>query len=331
MKTNTGKTIVEYIRAKQQIRVHDLVRFLGLSHVTVHKHLKRLVASGQLQKIGTPPLVFYTLAKHAETPKAIAKIPVAAERVIADTFLSITPDGKFLYGMAGFAYWANVYQPNKDIGLLASQYQRIVGGKRLVSRLGWIDATQKMTDTFKSSSVDRLFFADVYSYPIFGRTKLAKLVMHAKQSQGEALVSEIAQTVKPLIRRIVTRYRVDAAGYIPPTVPRPLQFMDVFAEKLDIPVPMVDLVKVNPGQIPIPQKTLLRLDERIINAQSSIYIRKAVEPSYSTILLIDDVAGSGASFQETGKKIRALYPKVTRVLAFAIVGNMKGYDVIRQM
>lgn len=107
--------------------------------------------------------------------------------------------------------------------------------------------------------------------------------------------------------------------------------MDVFAEKLDISVPMVDLVKVNPGQIPIPQKTLLRLDERIINAQSSIYIRKAVEPSYSTILLIDDVAGSGASFQETGKKIRALYPEVTRVLAFAIVGNMKGYDVIRQM
>ena len=59
-----------------------------------------------------------------------------------------------------------------------------------------------------------------------------------------------------------------------------------------------------PGDIPIPQKTLASLNERVINARDTIYLKSNKEFSYENILLIDDVIGSGASFHETAKKLK---------------------------
>ncbi|MBI3576491.1 winged helix-turn-helix transcriptional regulator [Candidatus Gottesmanbacteria bacterium] len=332
MKTNTRDRIVEYIRAKGQVRVYDLVRFLTISNVAVHKQLNVLLQAGILQRAGTPPLVFYSIVSGQEkgvAPKV--RLGSATEHAIVENFLSITPQGQLLYGMDGFLYWAREYQQGKDLAKLAEVYALVIKQKRNTAPHGWIEATEKMTDTFGVSFIDRLLFADVYSHPLFGRTKLATLVMHAKQSQNKALIDEIAQTVKPIIEKIILRFDVNAIGFIPPTVPRPLQFMDELSVALGLRLPRVDVVKIIPGQIPVPQKTLTRLQDRVVNAKSSIYLREAAELSYPTVLLIDDVAGSGASFQETAKKIKTVHRQVTSVIAFAIVGNIKGYDIIRQI
>jgi hypothetical protein len=41
--------------------------------------------------------------------------------------------------------------------------------------------------------------------------------------------------------------------------------------------------------------------------------------------------GSGASFNETAKKLRASEVVYGDIIAFGLVGNIKGYDVIREM
>lgn len=66
MKTATKEKIIAYIRENKQARVHDLVRILNISHVAVHKQLKRLREEGTIARVGKPPLVFYVLP---EEPK----------------------------------------------------------------------------------------------------------------------------------------------------------------------------------------------------------------------------------------------------------------------
>lgn len=334
MISNTRDRILEYVGRNRQARVDDLVKFLGLSHVAIHKQLRQLVANGFLQKAGKPPLVFYTpVSKTDVSLHAKVEIPKEMSNIIETDFLSITPDGKLLYGVEGFIYWANLYQKNKPLLSLAEKYKEIIEEKKKYTTPdGWIDATIKLTSTFKESSyIGHLLYQDIYSYSLFGRTKLAKLVMHAKQSESKILIDQIAILAKPVIEKIINKFAIDSVGFIPPTVPRPLQFMDELEAKLNLALPKIDIVKIIAGEIPIPQKTLARLEERILNARSSIYLRKIEEPAYANVLLIDDVAGSGASFNETASKLKGVKVGYNRIVAFAIVGNIKGYDVIRQM
>jgi hypothetical protein len=59
MKTQTASKILDYIRKKGKARPHDLVKFLGVSQVAIHKQLRGLVTKGLLVKQGTSPRVYY--------------------------------------------------------------------------------------------------------------------------------------------------------------------------------------------------------------------------------------------------------------------------------
>lgn len=332
MITDTRDRIIEYITDNRQARVHDLVKFLDLSHVAVHRQLRVLVADRVLQKAGKPPLVFYTLTPKPELTHEQVLLPKNIQNVIDANFLSITPEGNLLYGLSGFTYWANLYQKNQSFLHLAQKYIKVLKQKtNHTTPEGWIDATAKLKSTFIESHVDYLFYQDIYSYPLFGRTKLAKLVMYAKQAENKKIMDQIVALAKPVIEKVIKKFEIKAIGFIPPTVPRPIQFMDELETRLDLALPKINLVKIIAGDIIVPQKTLAKLEERIINARSSIYLRHIAEPSFPNVLLIDDVAGSGASFNETAGKLKGIKLGYNRIVAFALVGNIKGYDVIRQM
>lgn len=334
MITTTGDDIIEYIRYHGQARVQDLHKTLQISRVAVHKQLKKLLQEGLLVRVGKPPVVFYTLPSKTVVTQTLEtrQLPALIQQIIDANFLSITPDGRLLYGLIGFVHWVKTYQKNKPIEIIGDEYMKTVQTqKKLFSPHGWIDATSKLLDTFKETPITHLLFEDIYSYPTYGRTKLAKLVMYAKQTGERKLIDQISNIAKPVIETIITTFSIDAIAYIPPTVPRPLQFMDEFELKLNLQLPKIGLVKVVPGDIPIPQKTLTSLEERIINARDSIYLKNNTEPSYKRVLLIDDVIGSGASFNETAKKMKKSTIGNENIIAFGLVGNIKGYDVIREI
>jgi|GEM_PF-581277 len=72
MKTETKNRIIAYIKKHNQARVHEIVQFLGISNVAVHKQLRRLVESGVLNKTGKPPLVFYNLPSKLQPDNLVA-------------------------------------------------------------------------------------------------------------------------------------------------------------------------------------------------------------------------------------------------------------------
>ncbi len=211
MVTDTRTQIIEYIEEKHQARVHDLAKMLNISRSAVHRQLNRLVKEGKLQRVGKPPLVFYVVPP--VTDSNIATIVANLKQNITknilekidNNFLYITPEGNMLYGIEGFAHWINSYQTNKDILSIAQKYAELVEQKEKSSPEGWIDATQKLKDTYEEYFVDCLFFEDIYSYPMFGRTKLAKLVMHAKQLENKELIDRISVASKPLIEKIIKK------------------------------------------------------------------------------------------------------------------------------
>lgn len=332
MITDTKERILAHIRSKGQVRAVELTRELKLSSVAIQKQLRGLVADGFLEKRGAPPIVFYVLKREPAIKQGRYSFAPDVTQCIADTFLSITPDGRMMYGVDGFLYWASLYAKGKDVSELATLYaSQHVERLKLHAAHSPIDATAKLKGVFADSPIQKLYVYDVYSIPVFGRTKVAKLVMHAKTAQDHALVTEIVNDIRPTVQNVITQNAIDAVAFIPPTVPRPSQFMDDLEQSLNLQLPVITLAKVVSGAIPIPQKTLASTAERVINARESIYPKNTAALPYKHILLIDDVAGSGASLNETAKKLALLGSSSLKIYAFAIVGNVKGYEVIRQI
>lgn len=330
MKTVTRENIVGYIRTNKQARVAQLIRVFGISGVAIHKQLKKLVDDGVLAKVGSAPQVFYVLAKKTRKPVSV-NINSAARKLIDRHYLYISPQGELKYGSNGLARWAENTGQGKNVASLAQAYVRTWQEyHKYRNRHGWVEATGKLTKTFENSYMDKLFYADFYSLSQFGKTKLGALVLYAKQSQSRQLAVEICEQIKQLVADIIKTYKIEAIGFIPPSIPRQVQLMKEMEVCLQFGLPRVSLIKTRTGQVIVAQKTLEKLPERIANARDTIFVKEA-NLTYRRILLIDDAVGSGASMNETAKKIKQLLPKNGQVIGFAPVGSMKDFEVLREV
>lgn len=329
MITNTRTRILEYIRTHKQARAYDLVKAFGISQVAIHKQLKNLLNKDEVARIGKPPLVFYVPKEKKVT--TLDNVSDHVKKIIDKNYLYISPIGGLLYGLEGFATWTKAINEEKRLQKLANEYVNTLNNaKKHFEAKGWIDATKKLKNTFKETYVDKLLYADFYSLPKFGKTKLGQLVLYAKQSQNRELINQISTLVKPLIGKVIKDLSIDAVAFVPPTVPRILQFMNEFESILNLKLPSIELSKVATGEVIVAQKTLSRLEERIINARDTIFTKNN-KGIYHNVLLIDDAVGSGSTFNETAKKLKSITEGKNKIVAFAIVGSFKGFDVIREV
>ena len=81
--------------------------------------------------------------------------------------------------------------------------------------------------------------------------------------------------------------------------------------------------------VAVPQKTLSRLEDRIENATKTIIVTERAR--FKNILLIDDAVGSGATLNETAKKIKEQDICRGKVIGLALTGSFKGFDVISEV
>lgn len=95
-----------------------------------------------------------------------------------------------------------------------------------------------------------------------------------------------------------------------------------------MPLPSVELFKVFAGRLPIAQKSLSRLNERIENARDTIFIKDKDIP-YERILIIDDALGSGATINEVARKLKQI--SNAKIYAYVIVGSYEGFEVVREV
>ena len=132
------------------------------------------------------------------------------------------------------------------------------------------------------------------------------------------------EMVSGRIKTFLEFHNADAVGFVPPTIRREVQIMKFIQNQLNLPLPIIDIKKVS-GIIPVPQKSLAKLEERIRNAKNTFVAMD--RRSYDHVILIDDAVGSGSTFNEIAAKIKkkGIARKVT---GLAVVGSFKGFDVI---
>jgi predicted amidophosphoribosyltransferase len=319
--------ILGFIKNNGRVRPVDLARHLNLSRVRIQALLKQLVNAGEISKFGQPPKVYYS---QALLKPVFEEIKSDFKPIINSTYVYTNPLGETLVGWTGFEYWAKEINQSGKIESLAREYsQQRLAVDRLINPMGCIDATHKFKQAFAGEWLTKVFYKDTYSLPSFGKTKLGQLVLYAKQSQNRELIKEVANICKSAIKNVVKKYKIQAVAFIPPTIPRQIQFLRELEQYLDLKIPRIKLGKSYPGKTLVAQKTLSRFSERVMNARETIVVEDR-NLSFDRVLVIDDAVGSGASLNETAKKLKEL-DIAKQVYGFAIVGSMKGFEVIQEV
>jgi phosphoribosylpyrophosphate synthetase len=332
MNITSKESILDYIKKNDRARVEDLRVSLGISRQLIHRQLNKLVDAGLVFKSGEPPLVFYQLSKFADSAKD-QRYPAISEDIlnyIDGQYLWVSPAGELLKGFKGFHAWAVSTNQANHIDKLSREYKEIrEEANSRIGENGFISAKEKLESTFDTVALEDAYYLDFYSLPKFGKTRLGQLTLYAKQSQKSSLIQSLALEISPAIKSLAAAKNVDAIAFIPPTVPRKLQFLKELEKYLNLSVPKIELVKAYPGDVPVAQKTLSKLDQRIENAKRTIFIKDR-SARFKKVLIIDDAVGSGASLNEVAKKMRA-EGVAEQVYGVAIVGSYKGFDVISEI
>jgi len=325
MTTQTSQKIQEYILTHKQVTSKQLADYLGISRQALFKHLPKLLAEDKIDKIGKPPVVFYFIKDHTASEITSSQKKIKS-KIIEKNYLIITPTGEKLTGMMGFRYWC---ERNKlPLEKTAKEYEITYKKYAKYKKDGLIDGTYKFTHSFNKVYADKIFYLDFYSIERFGKTKLGWKLLYAKQSQNKALIKEICIDLYKEISKFIIKHKIDAVGFIPPTVKRDIQLMAELQKNLNLNLPVINLQKIKTDLI-VPQKTLSKIEDRIENANKTIMVNDT--RCYNNILLIDDAIGSGASINETSKKIRERNIAKKKIYGLAITGSFKGFEIISEV
>jgi len=327
--------ILSFISNKGQTTAKEIRTALNISQVTLFKHLKTLLADGEILKVGTVPKVYYSINSNSitsgyNTEHSQKSWSIKSEKLFDAKFVNISPEGLINYGFQGFKIWCQ--KQNLDVEKTANEYiatwHKYNKFYTLKKDYAYIDASFKLSETYSSNfSLDKMLYLDFYAIERFGKTKLAWLTFQSKQSQDPKLIDLIISQTKEQIKSIIKDFKIQAVGFIPPTVKRRVQFMEIFEQKLQIDLPRIKIKKII-YDTPVQQKSLKDKNDRLENATKTFYIPDQVK--YKKVLLIDDFVGSGATLNQIAFKIKE-NQIAKNVIGLAITGSFKGFEVVNQV
>ncbi len=316
--------ILEIIEEFGPIRPSQLRGVAGVSTKTVYRHLSALLEEGLIKKAGSVPQVFYSLVSPVQIIAPNAFDP--DDYVIDQNYIYVSASGELTRGIRGFAIWCqkNGFDFKREKKIYADQFKSLQRSRSqgLFSGKGSVLSGQG------APYLDNLFFADFYTFGHYGKTKLGQLVYLGKSGQDKTIIGEIADIVRPSISSLIDKYGIKMVCFIPPTIPRQVQFMKVLKQKLGLPLPELKAVKIAGARVA--QKTLKRLEDRIENARDTIIVNPD-QQIIGNVLIVDDATGSGATLNETARKIKRMGPDKVRVFGFSVVGSYKGFDIISEV
>ena len=331
--------ILDVFTWKDILWATEIAEFTGKSTVIVHKYLKELLTQWKLQKIGGGPRTKYTLIsteqkteheQKPELPKNRSQVSYQDKKLLDDIFLKFSPEGKILKGFEGLERWCQERGLNvaEKVTAYIGIYEHL---QKLKDRCWLLDAKASFGHDFDAVYIDNMYYADQYKWMDFWRGKLAEMTFYAKQSQNKELISKSIHEIIRSIECLMTQEGYNAIGMVPWSIDRKNQLLKILKNRLkSLHIPFVNIIKYYPSGITIPQKSLKTREQRIQNAKNTIFIDDMHITDYRKILLIDDFVGSGATLNETAKKLKHAWVK--KVDAFAFVGNLNlSYEVINEI
>lgn len=325
---NIKEQIILLFEENPEWTVRELTEKIGASKQMVHLTLNKLMDEQRVQKLGRTPKTVYRLIKGEISREAATELPpinAAESEILQKDWLLVTETGNLLEGITAFDYWCRQRKlpMRKTLAEYIQTQQKYASYRQLD---GTINGMEKLNNTkgYEKIWLDELYYLDFYAIERFGKTRLGTLLHYAKQGQNKFLMSIMLKEIAPRIKDFVKTHAIDAVGFVPPTIRRELQFMKYMQTQLHLALPVIAIKKLS-GIIPVPQKSLSKLDERIRNAENTFAITE--QRQFKHILLIDDAVGSGSTLNQIAEKIKNK-AVATKVTGLAIVGSFKGFDVI---
>ncbi len=320
------ESILKLFSKTPELTIKEITDTLQVSKQMVHVAMKKLVSEGTVTKLGRTPKTIYRFTKKNEKPvNKLPEIPPDDMDFLSRSFLLVTETGELLDGIQAFNHWCGqrnllVIKTLEEFKITKSKYAPYYDQHRIVNGLEKL----KNTKGYDRIGLDELYYLDFYAIERFGKTRLGTLLHFAKQGQNKFLMKIMMDEIGDRIRRFIDYHRADAIAFIPPTIRREVQIMKFMENSLKVSLPVLDIKKIS-GLIPIPQKSINKLDERIANAKNTFAVTE--QRKFKRIVIIDDAVGSGSTMNEVAIKIKdkgiALY-----IIGLAVVGSFKGFDVI---
>jgi dimeric dUTPase (all-alpha-NTP-PPase superfamily) len=319
------KIILQLLLENGDLSIKELVDVLNISKQAIHRLINQLLDEDAIIKLGRVPKTIYRLKTNQSERKEIVDISDENGKFLDQNFLLITEVGEMKEGLDGFEYWCK--QRQLPIEKTISEYiNTLQKYSKYYNPIGIINGMEKLNNTsgFSQIHLNDLFYLDFYEIERFGKTRLGTLLHYAKQGQNKFLMKILTIELKPKLEKLLKNGDYDAIGFVPPTIRREVQIMKYLETHLNINLPKIKIQKIS-GIIPVPQKSLNKMDERIRNAENTFSIPETIK--YNHILLIDDAVGSGSTLNQIAGKIKqkGIANKIT---GLAIVGSFKGFDVV---
>ena len=318
--------IREALHEKGDLSVKEMVDSFEVSKQAVHVALGQLLELGIVEKFGRTPKTIYRL----KIPKqdllpTFDSLSTNTAAFLTQNFLLITEVGKMLEGIDGFSHWCK--QRNLPVEKTLDEFLKTkLKYEPYYNDFGIIDGQEKLNNTkgYEKIYLDEVYYLDFYAIERFGKTRLGTLLHYAKQGQNKFLMKILVQESKVKIDNLLKNGDFDAVGFVPPTIRREVQLMKYLETHLKINLPKISIQKIS-GLIPVPQKSLNKLEERINNADNTFTVKETVK--YKHLLLLDDAVGSGSTLNQLAAKIKqkGIAEKIT---GLAIVGSFEGFDVV---
>lgn len=318
--------ILTLLNEKGDLSVKEMVDTMDVSKQAVHIAINQLLEKEIIVKFGRTPKTIYRLKKEDQVlSTSTENIDEGSLLFLDQHFLLITETGKMLTGINAFAKWCE----QRQLPLEKTTNEYLITTQKYLSyynKINIIDGKEKIINTkgYDKIYLDDFYYLDFYAIERFGKTRLGTLLHYAKQGQNKYLMKILIQETLPKLNDLLSINSFDAVAYVPPTIRREVQLMKYLETHLKINLPKVSIQKIS-GIIPVPQKSLNKLSERITNAENTFAVTETIK--YNHLLLIDDAVGSGSTLNQIAGKIKqkGIAKKIT---ALAIVGSFKGFDVI---
>ncbi len=329
MYSRTKDQIIEIIKKNGHAQVKELVHDLGLTQAAIHRALNKLMDEKVLIKKGSPPQVFYFLSKKVQ-PASKVIVSEQQRKILDENYVYINPVGKIESGLEAFMDWMhstrNMQNPEKCIDDYIEILMEAQSHKKKPYHL--IDATDRFNKIFPVNHLNRIFYHDFYSLIKFGKTKMGQYLFNGKQSQNKSIIKQISKIIGSDIKNLIKLEKIDAIAWTPHSIPRKVSFLKEIEKNLNLNFPKIEIVKVYSGDIPIAQKSLAKIEERIQNARETMVVVPQ-KITAQNILLVDDAVGSGATMNEISEKLK--FKGAKKIVGFAIVGSYKGFEVIKEV
>ncbi len=313
----------------------------GLWKTITQAYLKELVTRGEIEKVGAPPKTRYKIYWKQDNPWVVY-VPILGfawdnpfdyqtRKILDENFTKFSSTGTRYQWLDGFYKWVNKREENIDtmVNNFLKVQQKIVD---IQDTCGIIDATDYFWKQFDEVYLDAVYYADLYIWLEFGRWRLAEITFYAKQSQNTKLINESIDEIFPKLECLIAREKPDAIVITPWSIDRRNQLLKILGNSLKVfNIPSIRLTKYSPSGILIPQKSLKTSKEREENAKNTIFVDDVGVSEYKKVLLIDDFVWSGATLNETAKKLKDAW--VGEVIGFTFVGNLNlnEYEIIREI